>query len=50
MDDRSAAFGRAADLLRQARKVSRQNRRCEFDQTWALGKGMLQKFYHADRG
>src|ERR1700746_179334 len=33
MDYAAAALGGAADLLRQTRKVSRQNRRCKFNQT-----------------
>src|SRR4029077_3071501 len=35
MDDGTAALGRSLNLLRQMGKVSRQNRRCKLDQTWA---------------
>ena len=35
----AAAFGGTANLVRQMGEIRRQNRRCEFDQTWALAQG-----------
>ena len=39
VEDGTAALGCGAYLIRQAGEVCRQNRRCEFDQTWALEQG-----------
>jgi len=34
VNERGSAFGSAANLLRQMGEVRRENRRCQFDQTW----------------
>jgi hypothetical protein len=49
MDDGRATLSRTADLVRQMGEVSRQNRGCEFDQTWALAQEILGKFYHVEK-
>jgi len=36
VDDTGAAFARGAHLFAKAGKISRKNRRCEFDQTMSL--------------
>src|SRR5579864_232546 len=41
VDDAAASFARGSHLLAQTGKVSRKNRRCEFDQTWALVRKLL---------
>jgi len=36
MNDTTAAFACGVYLLTKAGKISRKNRRCQFDQTWSL--------------
>src|SRR5205823_11574102 len=49
VDHRTAALGCAADLLRKAGEVRRQNRGCELNQPGLSREGYLWKFYHASR-